>query len=176
MKRYSQWILSALVTAAIGLCQHNGAWAAEDKDACAMLQKANVEAAFSARTFDTGTPSFAVKGSKSMAAVSSCTYTSKGASRKDTVTVGLNVRLAPSDATATTPEAAKAGAIQLKGTPVDVAGLGQGAYWGSMVRGIQLNVFRGKREWLIFGSTAKTMDNDSVLAALTKIAQTTLAR
>jgi hypothetical protein len=65
---------------------------------------------------------FAVKASKSRAAVSSCTYTSRGATVKDMVTVTLNLRRAPSDKTGTTPEAAKAGTVKLNGSPVDVAG------------------------------------------------------
>lgn len=145
-----------------------------------MLQKADVEAAFTPRQFDSGRPGVAIKSSKSNAAVSNCTYTSKGATAKDRVTVSLMVRRAPSDETGTTPEAAKAGAVQLKATPVDAPALGKGAYWvsvgSSTLPSIQLNVFRGKREWLIFSSSARTLDRDVVLAGLTRIAKTTAAR
>jgi hypothetical protein len=165
-----------MVTAGIGLWPITGALAAEDRDACAMLQKADVEVAFAPRKFDSGKPGFAMKASKTRAAVSSCTYTSKGATVKDMVTVGLNLRRATRDATGITPEAAKAGAVQLKAIPVDVAGLGEGAYWVNLGSSVELNVFRGKREWLIFGSRAKRLDNDAVLAGLTKIAKATLAR
>lgn len=141
-----------------------------------MLQKADVEAAFAPRKFDSGQPGYAVKSSPTRAAVTSCTYTSRGATVKEMVTVTLGVRRAPSDATGTTPEAAKAGAVQLKATPVAVAGLGDGAYTVNLGSSIQLNVFRGKREWLVFGGRARTLDNDAVLAALTKIAKATVAR
>ena len=176
MNQYNRWILLGVVTASIGLWPVAGAFAAEDRDACTVLQKTDVEAAFAPRKFDSGKPGLAIKGSKSMAAVSNCTYTSRGSTLKEMVTVTLNVRRAPSDATGTTPEAAKAGAVKLRGTPVDVAGLGDGAYMVNFGGSIQLNVFRGKREWLIFGSRAKTMDSDAVLAALTKIAKATLVR
>ncbi len=117
-----------------------------------------------------------MKSTPTRAAVSSCTYTSRGTTVKEMVTVTLGVRRAPSDATGTTPEASKAGAVQLKSTPVEVAGLGDGAYMVNLGSSIQLNVFRGKREWLIFGSRAKTLENAAVLAAITKIAKATLAR
>ena len=176
MNRYSRWVLLGMVTAGIGLWPITGALAAEDNDACAMLQKADVEAAFAPRKFDSGKPGFSMKSTKTRAAVSSCTYTSRGTTVKDMVTVTLGLRRAPSDATGITPEAAKVGAVKLKATPVDVAGLGEGAYWVSLGSGVELNVFRGKREWLIFGSRAKRLDNDAVLAGLTKIAKATLAR
>ncbi len=46
MNRYNQWVLLVTVPACIGLCPVAGAFAAEDSDACAMLHKADVEAAF----------------------------------------------------------------------------------------------------------------------------------
>jgi len=180
MNLYSRWLLLGVVTAGAGLWPVAGAWAAKDRDACAMLQKADVEAAFFPRKFDSGKPGYAVKSSETRAAVSSCTYTSRGATLKDMVTVTLGLRHAPSDATATTPEAAKAGAVKLKATPVDVEGLGSGAYWvnlgSSAFPMIQLNVFRGKREWLIFSSGARTLDKNAVLAGLTQIAKAAAVR
>jgi len=180
MSRYSRWVLLGVVTAGVGLWPVAGALAAEGRDACAMLQKADVEAAFAPRKFDSGKPGYAVKGSSTRAAVSSCTYTSRGATVKDMVTVTLVVRRAPSDASGTTPGAARAGAVKLKVTPVDVAGLGNGAYWvnlgSSAFPVIELNVFRGKREWLVFSSGARTLDKNVVLAGLTKIAKATVAR
>ena len=72
------------------------------------------------------------------------------------------------------------GAVKLKASPVDVAGLGHGAYWvnlgSSAFPVIELNVFRGKREWLVFSSGARTLDKNVVLAGLTKIAKATVAR
>ena len=176
MNRGNRWFLVGILAAGIGLWPVAGAFAADDRDACAMLHKVDVEAAFAPRKFDSGKPGFAMKTSKSRAAVSNCTYTSKGATVKEMVTVTLGVRRAPSDATGTTPEAAKAGAVQLKSTPVDVAGLGEGAYMVSLGSSIQLNVFRGKREWLIFGSRARSLDNQAVLTGLTKIAKATITR
>lgn len=180
MNQYSRWFLLGVVTAGVGLWPVAGVLAAEDRDACAMLQKADVEAAFSPRKFDPGKPGFAVKSSKTRAAVSSCTYTSRGATIKDMVTVSLVVRRAPSDESAITPEAAKAGAVKLKASPAEVPGLGNGAYWvnlgSSTFPVIELNVFKGKREWLVFSSGARTLDNSAVLSGLTKIAKATAAR
>lgn len=176
MNEYSRWILWGGVTAALGLWPVAGTWAADDRDACAMLHKVDVEAAFAPRAFDAGTPGFALKGSKSMAAVSNCTYNSRGATTKDMLTVTLGVRRAQNDATGVTPETAKAGAVQLKATPMDVAGLGDSAYWIRLGGGVQLNVFKGKREWLTFGARSKALDDPAILAALTKVAKATTAR
>lgn len=183
MNRYSLLVLLGMVTAGVGLWPFAGGLAAEGKDACAMLQKADVEAAFFPRKFDSGKPGYAVKSSETRAAVSSCTYTSRGATVKDMVTVTLAVWRAPSDELAITPEAVKAvkaGAVQLKAIPVDVAGLGKGAFWmflGSRAFPVfELHVFRGKREWLVFSSGARTLDKSAVLAGLTKIAKATTAQ
>ena len=176
MNRYNQWVLLAMVTTGIGLWSIAGASAAEDRDACTMLHKEDVEAAFSPREFDSVQPGFSVKSSPKRAGVTSCTYTARGATTRDTVTVTLGVRSAPSDATGTPPAAAKAGAVQLKTRPVDVSGLGEGAYMVSLGSSIQLNVFRGKREWLIFACRARTLTDDAILLGLTKIAKATLAR
>lgn len=169
-----------VVTAGVVLWPVASALATEDRDACAMLRKADVEAAFFPRRFDSGEPGYAVKSSKTRAAVSSCTYTSRGATVKDMVTVTLGVRRAPSDASAITPEAAKAGAVQLKATPVDVAELGNAAFWVSLgssaFPAFELNVFRGNREWLVFSSGARTLDKSAILAGLTKIAKATTGR
>lgn len=147
MSRYRRWVLLGVFTAGVGLWPAAAALAASGREACAMLRKADVEAAFSPRKFDSGRPGYTVKSPKTRVAVSSCTYTSRSVTAKDMVTVTLGVRRATSDATATTPEVAKAVAVQLKATPVDVAGLGKGAYWvtigSSAFPVFELNVFRG---------------------------------
>jgi len=182
MYQYGRVVLLLLVvaTAGIGLWPIANALAADGRNACAMLQKTDVEAAFSPRKFDSGKPGLELKNSRTRAAVSSCTYTSRGAATKDMVTVSLEVQRAPSDATGTTPEAAKAGAVKLKSVPVDVPGLGNGAYWVNLGSNafpvFELNVFRGKREWLVFSSGARTLNKSAILAGLTKIAKATLAR
>lgn len=156
------------------------AYAADNRDACAILEKADVEAAFSPLKFDSGKPGIIVKSANTIADVSRCTYISSGTTAKDMVTVSLLARRAPTDETGTTPEAARAGAIKLKAKPVEVAGLGKGAYWVNLgsksLPMIQLNVFRGKREWLIFSSGAKSMDTKSLLDRLTKTAKAASAR
>jgi hypothetical protein len=155
------------------------AHAADGMDACKMMQKADVEAAFASRKFDDGSLSQTMKGSAKLAAVSDCIYTAKGASIKETLSVSLLVRRAPTDATGTSPAQARTGAVQFKGTPVDVSGLGEGAYWVNLgtarAPSIQLNVFRGKREWLVYSVTGK-MDSNILVASLTNIAKATLSR
>ena len=176
MYRNNRRLMFALAAAGVVLWPVSGAWASDDVNACAMLQQGDVEAAFAPRKFDSGKLGVSLKATQTRAAVSSCTYTSKGATINDMVTVTLNVRHATSDAIGTTAEAAKAGAVHLNAAPVDVAGLGDGAYMINYGSNIQLNVFRGKREWLVFGSRAKKLDDKAILAGLTRIAKATLAR
>ena len=155
---------------------------AEEKwDACSMLKQADVEAAFAPRKFDSGTPGKTlVKRSPTLAAVSECIYTSSGATARDSMTVSLLARRASSDASGVTPQAARAGAIALKATPVDIAGLGDGAYTVNLGSAafpiIQVNVFRGKRDWLVFGCGAMKLDQNVAIGALKKIAEATMSR
>jgi hypothetical protein len=170
-----------VVLAVVWLAMAPHARAGDTWDACSMLQQADVEAAFAPRQFDAGTPGKpVVPRSPTAAVVSKCTYTSAGATARDRITVSLLARRAPSDASGVTPQAAKAGALQLKVTPVDVAGLGDGAYTINMGSAafpvIELNVFRGKRDWLIFGSGAMKVDPSDALERLKKIAQASTAR
>jgi hypothetical protein len=155
------------------------AHAADAMDACKMMQKTDVEAAFAPRKFDDGSLVQTLKGSAKLAAVSECIYTSKGASIKETLSVSLLVRRAPTDATGMSPAQARVGAVALKATPVDVSGLGEGAYWVNLgtarAPSIQLNVFRGKREWLVYGA-AGNKDSNVLVASLTNIAKATLSR
>lgn len=153
--------------------------AADGLDPCKMMQKADVEAAFAPRKFDDGSLVQTIKGSAKLAAVSECIYTSKGASIKEILSVSLLVRRAPTDATGMSPAQARVGAVKLNGTPVDVSGLGEGAYWVNLgtarAPSIQLNVFRGKREWLVYGAAGK-MDSNALVASLTNIATATSSR
>jgi hypothetical protein len=155
------------------------AHAADGLDPCKMMQKTDVEAAFAPNKFDDGSLSQTTKGSAKLAAVSDCIYTSKGASIKETLSVSLLVRRALTDATGTSPAQARAGVVTLKATPEDASGLGQGAYWVNLgtarAPSIQLNVFRGKREWLVYGTAGK-MDSNVLVANLTNIAKATSSR
>ena len=96
------------------------------------------------------------------------------------LTVSLLARRAPSDPMGITVEVAKAGAVTLHQTPVDVPGLGNAAYWvnfGSSTRpNIQLNVLKGRRLWLIFSASGSKLETDAALAGLTKMAKATLGR
>jgi len=154
---------------------------AQGASACALLLKADVEAAFAPRVFGdgaTGVGAFA--GTAKLASSSSCTFTSRGGSVRDLLTVGLVVRRAPTDQAGVTLATAKGGAVKLKMTPVDVTGVGDAAYWvdmGSSKRpNIQLNVFKGKRLWFIFSATAAGLNAETALAGLTRVAKATLAR
>ncbi len=150
-------------------------------DACALVLKADVDTAFAPRVFASGEAGRGnVAGTARLAAVSGCTFTARGAFVRDTMTVSILARRAPDDTSAVTMSSAKAGAVQLKATPVDVPGVGDGAYWvdlGSSTRpNIQLNVLKGKRLWLIVGVTASALDTDAALAGLTKVAKAALGR
>jgi len=150
-------------------------------DACVLMLKADVDAAFAPRVFENGEKgrgNFA--GTDKLAAVSGCTFTSPVASVKEMMTISIVARRAPNDQGGVTVASAKAGAVKLNTTPVDVPGLGDAAYWinlGSSTRPvIELNVFKGKRLWLIFSATASKLDTYTALAGLTKMAEATLGR
>lgn len=181
MSQNARWVLLGVIMSSTWLAMTSPAIGEEQWNACEMLRQADVEAAFAPRKFDSGTlGKSVVKSSPKLAAVSRCTYTSAGATPKDRITVSLLARRAPSDTTGVTPEAAKNGARQLKAVPVDVSGVGEGAYavnmGSSVLPVIELNIFRGKRDWLIFGCGAAKLDHDVALASLKKVAQATVAR
>lgn len=149
--------------------------------ACVLVTKADVDAAFAPRVFTVEpetTPDIA--GTDRIAAVSACTYASRGASIREMITVGALVRRAPADAAAVTVATAKAGAVKLNATPVDVPALGDAAYWinlGSATRPIvELNVFVGPRLWLVFSASAPTLSVEVAVAELRKVAETALGR
>lgn len=180
----NQRVMRALAVAVIAyvfVASPAHALADEKWDACSLLKQADVEASFAPRLFDAGTArKSVVKSSPKLAAVAHCTYTSSGPTTKDRITVSLLARRAPSDDTGVTPQAAKTGAIQLKATPVAIAGLGDGAYTVNMgstaLPVIQINVFRGKRDWFVFSCSARNLDQDVAVANLKKIAEATLSR
>jgi hypothetical protein len=150
-------------------------------DACALMLKADADAAFAPRVFieDAKAPG-GFAGTAKLATVASCTYSSRGASLRDLLTVGILVRRAPNDKTGVTVAAAKDGAIKLNKTPVDVPGLGDAAYWvdlGSARRPVvSLNVFKGKRLWLVFSASAAGLNTETALVSLKTVAKATLAR
>jgi len=164
-----------------GNAQSDVAQAAGPLDACALMLKADVDAAFAPRVFGDGEKGVGdVAGSATLAAVSGCSFSSPGASAKERLTVSILVRRAPDDKTGMTVAMAKDGAVKLNASPVDMPGLGDAAYWvnlGSSTRPIiQLNVLKGKRLWLIFSATASQLGTDTALAGLTQVARTTLGR
>lgn len=159
----------------------SGTQGARALDACALLLKADVDATFAPRTFTLEPASQPdVAGTGKLASVSTCTFVSRGASVRDMMTVGLLARRAPSDASGVTVATAKAGAAQLKATPVDLPGLGDAAYWinlGSANRpSIQVNVFKGPRVWLVFSASATGLDAEATVEHLARIAEAAVGR
>ncbi len=150
-------------------------------DACALVAASDINAAFAPRSFviDHSGPK-TPKLSAKFAQVSNCTFVSKGASAREMVVVTVMLRRAPSDTPGTTLKAMKEGAMKLGGTPADVAGLGDGAYWinpgGSKRSNRQLNVVKGKRIWLVIGESGSKGSDAEVIANLTKVAQAALGR
>jgi hypothetical protein len=180
-----RWSRLVILSMGVGLWPAAAAWAAPAADACALLRRADAEAAFAPRTFGPGKLGPVVvkvteKNAAWLAAVTDCTVTSTEAAARDRLAIGLKLRRAPSDTTGVTPAQAREGAVKLKATPVEVAGLGEGAYWvnlGSSARPmVQLNVFRGQREWLIFSASGKGLDVAAAVEGLRKVALAVAAR
>ncbi len=159
------------------------ATAQEPWDACQMLRQSDIEAAFAPRKFDAGTLAREyVKRTPKTAAVSTCTHVSAGPKPKDVLTVLLTARRAPTEASGITPAVAKAGAIKInaQASPVDVSGLGAGAYWvdvgSKSFPTVELNVFKGPRVWLVFSAGGMTVRQETAVAGLQRVAAATLPR
>lgn len=162
------------LTLAIILATTTAASAAPD--ACGVVATSDVNAVFAPRVFEIDKSAPVVpKLSAKFAQVSNCTFVSKGASVKDMVTVSVGLRLAPGDETGVTIKTMKEGAIKLGATPVDVPGLGDGAYWIKL-GGRQLVVLKGKRIMLSIGDYAPKRSDAEAVADLKKVAQAALAK
>jgi hypothetical protein len=143
------------------------------------MSKADVDAVFAPRSFEQGTASV-MPAKPKRAGVASCTYTSAAASPKDMLSLGLVVRQSAPGSKGVSMEAAKAGAVKLKATPVDVPGLADGAYWidlGTQASPqYQLHVKLDTRYWLIFSSVGLRLEPNAAVQRLSTLAQTTLSR
>ncbi len=144
-------------------------------DACSLITKADVNAAFAPRIFEVDNSGPVQRLSTKYAEVSNCTFVSKGATIRDLATVTVSVRVATSDEYGVGIDKMKAGAVALKGTPVDIAGVGDGAYWvnlGSSARPVrQLAVAKGKRLWLTFGEGSPALSDAEAVERLTRLAK-----
>jgi hypothetical protein len=154
---------------------------AQPLDGCTVVMKADVEAAFAPRHFEDGEKGRGNSaGTDRLAAVSACTFTSRGATASERMTIGIVLRRAPSDDAGITVAGAKEGAVKLNTTPVDVLGLGHSAYWVNLGSSkhpvIELNVFKGRRLWLIYSAAGSQLESEDVVAELTTLAETTLER
>ena len=148
--------------------------------ACSLITSADVNAAFAPRIFEVDNSGPAQRRSTKYAEVSNCTFVSKGATIRDLATVTVSVRLAASDEYGVGIDKMKAGVVALKGTPVDVAGVGDGAFWvnlGSSARPIrQLTVAKGKRIWLTFGEGSPALSDAEAVERLTRLAKSGLGK
>lgn len=155
---------------------------AADTEACDVVTANDVNTQFAPRVFKADNSGPKVTLPAKYAQVSDCTYVSKGASIRDMVVVGVTLRRAPSDETSTTMKMMKEGAVQLGATPVDVAGLGDGAYWIILGGGLlkkhdrQLNVIKGKRIWLIIDTNDPKLSDEEAIARLATIARAALKK
>jgi len=151
-------------------------------DACLMISPADLAEVFAPRTFvvDTSGPvSRNQPGTAKTNTITSCTYTS-GTTMRDMMTINLTVVTAPNDAAHATVEQMKQGvaALGLNATPVDIASLGDAAYWvnlGSAQRSaIAVNVKHAPRQWLTIGESSAGDRVEESVDRLTKIARKAL--
>ena len=74
----------------------------------------------------------------------------------------------------------EAGVVQLKGTPVDVPGLGDGAFWANLGTDSHPsylpNVMVGTRYWLTFSTAGVKTEPQRAIQTLTGLAKTVLPR
>lgn len=198
-------LMTAAVTAMLlGACASEGKEAAKDgartseaatagsggastatRDACELITTADLAAEFAPRTFivDTSGPVPRNRvGKANQNSVTSCTFASTNSSFRDMMTITVMVVTSPSDAAQRTVEQMKTGAMSLglKAVPVDVAGLGDGAYWvnlGSAQRSsLSINVKQGARRWLTVGESSTGQREAETVTHLTKLAGMALGK
>ena len=167
-------LIAATITLTLILATTTAAWSAPD--ACGLVTTGDVNAAFAPRVFviDNSGP-VAAKQSSKFAQISNCTFVSKGATVKDMLTVSVSLRIASSDEYGVTPKVMKEGMVKLGGAPVDVAGLGDSAYWYKL-GGRSLVVLKGKRILLTFNEMAPKRSDADAITDLRKIAGAALAK
>jgi len=149
-----------------------------------MISPADLAEVFAPRTFvvDTSGPvPHNQPGTAKTNAVTSCSYTS-GTTMRDMMTINVTLVTAPHDAAHASVEQMKKGvaALGLNATPVDIAGLGDAAYWvnlGSAQRSsIAVNVKHAPRQWLTVGESSAGDRVEESVDRLTKIARKALAQ
>jgi hypothetical protein len=158
---------------------------ADTRDACELITTAELATVFAPRTFavDTSGPVPRNRvGKANQNSTTSCTFSSAHTSVRDLVTVTVMVVTSPSDAAQRTVDQMKKGVMSLglNAKPVDVTGLGDGAYWvnlGSTRRSaFALNVKNGARRWLTVGESSSGERDEDTVARLTKLAELALAK
>lgn len=167
-------LAAGAVTALAGLAQ------AQPMDPCALMRKADLETVLS-RNFEAGIAGPVQAGTAKRAAVASCTYTSPAPQPRDLLSVSFMVRRSPEGMKGISLETAKAGAAQFKATPVDVPGLGDGAYWINLNTetspNYQLNVMAGGgRYWLIVSTFGMRLEPAKAIPMLSTLARTAVSR
>ncbi len=157
----------------------------DTRDACDLVSIGDLAAVFAPRTFATDNSGPVPRnqtGSAKTNAVTSCTFVSKGASIRDMVTVSVSVVTSPSDAAQRSVEQMKQGvtSLGLNANPVDIAGLGDAAYWvnlGSAQRSaVAVNVKQGSRRWLTVGESSSGQSVEETVERLTKLAHLALGK
>jgi hypothetical protein len=157
----------------------------DTRDACELVTTTELATVYAPRTFavdTTGPVSRNRVGKANENSMTTCTFSSASASVRDLVTVTVMVVTSPSDAAQRTVDQMKTGVMSLglNAKPVDVAGLGDGAYWvnlGSTQRSaFALNVKDGARRWLTIGESSSGQRDEETLSRLTKLAGLALAK
>ena len=154
-------------------------------DACVLITAEDLATVFAPRAFtvDTSGPTPRNRpGKAKQAAVTTCTFVSAGATLRDLMSITVMVRTTPEGTPHPTVDEMKKGAISLGlgAKPVDVSGLGDGAYWvnlGSAQRSaVAVNVDHGARHWLTVSESSSGANVDETAAQLTKLAAIALGR
>lgn len=177
------WPATALACLAV-LAVAAGPARAADVDACTLVKAEEVGKIFGSRAFtiDTSNPMRSMPGGPRRNAVSSCTFTSAGATPRDMMSVTVTLTTAPSDRAQASIERMKAG-VALLSPPVkttDVPGLGDGAFWfnpGSTRRtAVTLNVKHDPRQWLAVSESSSGQAVDKTVECLRAVALQALGR
>lgn len=154
-------------------------------DACDLLSPGELGEIFLSRVFTVNNEGPVPRnqpGGPNRSSVTSCTFVSDTVSPQDMLSITVVLSIAPSDARQPTTAAMKSGVTSLGigATPVDIAGLGDDAYWvnlGSDRRSaVAVNVRHEPRMWLTVSESSAGQEVQLTVERLTGLARRALAR
>lgn len=157
----------------------------QDLDACNLVSSEELAGIFSGRSFavdDSNPAPRSRKGGPDENSFTSCTFITADLSPSEMMAVTVLVTIAPGDDRQQSIQAMKSGVtgLGLGAMPVDVPGLGDGAYWANLGSdrrsAVAVNVKHDPRIWLTVSESSSGQEVGLTVERLTGVAQRVLER